>query len=83
MSNVPEVPTLRVRAMATAIETLEEALAEAKERGLLWCVVVGEFDEGLMRRWSGNVSISHVVGAIEVTKHAMLVAYEDQEHAGS
>ena len=83
MSNVTEVQTLRVRAMATAIETLEEALAEAKERGLLWCVVVGEFDTGLVRRWSGNVPVAHVIGAIEVTKHTMLEAYEEQEDARS
>lgn len=79
MSTLTEIPTLRVRAMATAIETLEEALAEAKAHELLWCIVIGEFDTGLMRRWSGNVSVSHVIGAIEVTKHAMLQAYEEQE----
>lgn len=79
MSHVTEVPTLRVRAMATAIETLEEALAEAKERGLLWCVVIGEFDAGLMRRWSGNVPVAHVIGAVEVTRHAMLEQFEAQE----
>ncbi len=77
MSNITEVATTRAKAQQSAIETLEESLTELKERNVVWCVIVAECDDGVVRRWSGYANAVSVIGGLEMVKHAILEQYEE------
>ena len=79
MSNIVEVATTRTKAHQSAVETLEEALADAKANGVQWCVVIGETERGVMRRWSGFANAASGVGGLELAKHALMEAFEEAD----
>lgn len=76
MTNITELPTTLSQAKQSALNTLQEALEDARARGLQWCVIVGETDEGVMRRWSGYANAASVIGGLELVKHAILEDFE-------
>jgi len=82
MTNISTLPSDLNARRQSVIETLTEALKDAKEQKWEWCVILGDHSNGFERRWSGHPDVLQVIGAIEDVKFVMLSERDRQETGG-
>lgn len=68
------LPTSSVTRKQSVIFTLDEAIADAKEQGWDWVIVVAGHAEGRASRWSTGVPVTEVLGSLEAVKFEILYA---------
>jgi hypothetical protein len=82
MTNISTLPSDLNARRQSVIETLTEALKDAKEQDWEWCVILGDHSTGFARRWSCYADILRVIGAIEDVKFVILSERDKQENGG-
>jgi hypothetical protein len=77
MTHVTQLQTSRVQVQAAAIDKLEYALAQARERGALFVSIVVEYDDAVVTYQSLADSRLKAAGALALALHNFTETWED------
>ena len=77
VSNIAQIQTNRTQVQASAIEKLELALEQARERGALFVSIVVEYDDAVVTYQSLADSRLKAAGALALAAHNFNESWED------